>query len=192
MWIEVRQMAQRALNRLNNVLSRGKLNTLTTGKTNTANVSILNDETYDGIEFANDWGFMSYPPCDGNTELVMGFLRGQRDNGTVLRSFNRKFNPVASGITLIEGECILYNKVTNCYIHMKQDGSIHIKSATLISIDAPSVTMTGNLSVAGDILDSTNLSNTDTARGTRTIFNEHTHSGVAPGAANTGIPNQLE
>lgn len=129
MYQEIKQMAQRALSRLNNVLGRGVLKGFTYGKRSKAQISLFDEEKYDDIEFAQDFGFMSYPPCDKNTELVVAFLRGQRDNGTVLRSFNRPLSPLAnSNITLKEGECIYYNKVANCYIYLQQDGTITLKS----------------------------------------------------------------
>lgn len=185
MYQEIKQMAQRALSRLNNVLCRGVLNSITTGKVPTANVSLLDKETYEGIEFAQEWGFISSPPVDGNTELLVGFLGGQRDQGTVLKSFNRK-SP-STKLTLQEGEAALYNKVTNTYVLLKADGTIEIKSDASISINTPEVKMTGKLSVDGDIIDNKTgaHANTHTIRDMRDIFNAHVHSGVSVGGANT-------
>lgn len=182
MYAEVKQMAQRALTRLNNVLCRGILTSVTPGK-RTAKVSLLNDETYDDIEFVQDWGFISYPPTDGSTELLVSFIRGQRDQGSVTRSFNRKFPP--TNLTLAEGEAALYNKVTGTYVHLKADGKVIVKSATEVKIDTPLVTLTGNLSVAGNILDNS-ATNSHNVAAMRAIFNAHVHSGISPGGSNSG------
>lgn len=210
MLIEIRQMAQRAISRLNNVLCRGIVTAVTTGKRPTAKVSLLNGETYDGIEFYQHWGFMCSPPVDGSTEGLIGFLGGQRDQGVVLKTFNRlKSFKTLNNIDLVEGEIALWNKVAGNYIHFKAngdlvihhsvagtfikinaDGSITVSAtSTSVTIDSPDVFMTGNLSVDGDILDTAG-SNTNTVKEMRDIYNTHDHGGVAVGGANTNDPNQ--
>jgi phage baseplate assembly protein V len=210
MLTEIRQMAQRAISRLNNVLCRGILNTVTTGKRPTAKVSLLDDETYDGIEFYQDFGFICRPPEDGTTELLVGFLGGQRDQGVVLKSFNRtKSFKALNNIDLEEGEVAFWNKVAGNYIHLKangdmliqhhvagtfikilNDGSITVSSTSQsITIDTPELSVTGNLTVDGDVLDNANT-NTNTVKEMRDIYNSHDHGGVSPGGSNTNDPNQ--
>jgi len=208
-------MATRALTRLNNVLCRGILNKVTTGKVPTAKITLLADETYDAIEFAQDWGFISSPPDDGTTELIVSFLRGQRDQGTVLKSFNRTYSlKNGSNIDLLPGETALYNKVSGNYFIFKADGSMllqHHVSGTFIkinndgtislsstsqsiTIDTPQVTLTGNLTVNGEVLDNATGAhvNAHTVRDMRTIFNAHVHSGVAAGGSNSAAPTTTQ
>jgi len=233
MYQEIKQMAARALTRLNNVLCRGILDKVTTGKVPTAKRQLLADETYDAIEFAQDWGFISSPPDDGTTELIVAFLRGQRDQGTVLKSFNRTFSlKNGSNIDLLPGETALYNKVSGNYFIFKADGSIllqhhtgtyfkinddnsmllqhHVSGSFIkmntdgtitlsstsqsITIDSPQVTLTGNLTVDGDVLDNATGAhvNAHTVRDMRTIFNAHVHSGVAAGGANSAAPTTTQ
>ncbi len=210
MLIEISQMAQRAISRLNNVLCRGILDSVTSGKRPTAKVSLLSSETYDGIEFNNDWGFICCPPQDGNTELLLAFIGGQRDQGSVLKSFNRaKSFKALNNIDLADGESAIYNKVAGNYIYLKANGEMLIKhnvsgtfikiladgsitiSATdqSVTIDAPEVTLTGNLTVNGDILDNSGI-NSNTVKDMRDIYNEHDHGGVSPGGSDTDDPNQ--
>lgn len=227
--IDALQLAKKAITKINNTLCRGVLNSITSGNVPTANVSGFDAETIDGIEFAQEWGFISSPPVDGNTELLMAFIRGHRDHGTILKSFNRTYSfKKLTGIDLIEGETVIYCKKANNYIYLKQDGTILINHHTgtklqfnddnsfeidhaiagtflkfntdgsitisstskSITLDTPTVHMTGNLTVDKDILDSAAAptSNTDNVRGMRGIFNAHVHSGVSTGAGNTGSP----
>ncbi|HJY23695.1 MAG TPA: phage baseplate assembly protein [Hanamia sp.] len=177
------QMARRAINRLNNILCRGILTGVKPAKTPTASVTLFNDEKYDGIEFAQDFGFISYPPDDGQTEVLVAFLGGQRDHGTILKAFNKQ---KALNLPLEKGECAIYNKVTNTYILLKADGTILIKTDADegVKIEAEKVTITGDLFVNGDIIDNTETNN-NTVKDMRDIYNEHVHGGVAPGGAET-------
>lgn len=193
---EISQWAKKALSRIRNILSRGILTNVTQSKTPTAKVQLLDDEIYDGIEFAQDFGFISYPPIDGTTEIISAFIGGVREHGTILKAFNKtkSFKVVNPNVTLASGDVVLYNTITDTYIYLKADGTIKIKSATSITLDAPSVVITGNLTVDGDILDNATGAhiNTNKVRDMRTIYNTHTHGGVAAGGANTAVPNQLE
>jgi phage gp45-like len=210
MYQEITQMAKRALNRLNNILCRGVLNTITQANVPTANISLFNEETYEGVEFSHDFGFISYPPCDGNTELIVAFLRGERDNGTILKAFNRKYSlKQNSSINLLEGECAVYNKISGNYLLFKQDGSILLQhniagsfikinadgsmvvssTSKNITFDSPTCTFTGNVIVDGDVLDNATGShiNTNNIRAQRSIFNNHVHPGVTIGPGNTAV-----
>ena len=75
------------------------------------------------------------------------------------------------------GDCALYNSVTDTYVYLKADGTVKIKSATSITLDAPAVTITGNLTVDGEILDNATGAhiNTNNVRAMRTVFNAHIH-----------------
>lgn len=194
---KIAMIARKALTSVNNVMCRGVLNSISTTTQNytripLANVTNFDNETIDKLEFAQDWGFMSSPPVDGSTELIMAFLRGQRDQGFVLKSFNR-LNPSTKPV-LSEGECCLYNKVNGCNIILKQDGSVVVNSTVGVTFNTPLVTMIGSLSVDGDIIDNATGShiNNENMRALRATYNSHTHPGVAAGGANTGAPNQLE
>lgn len=209
MYQQVKQTVQRCVSRLNNIFARGILNTITPANQPTAKVSLLDQETYDGIEYGQDWGLISRPPEDGNTEILVAFIGGQRDQGLVLRSVNRAKSFLQnSGVTLQAGETAIYNSVAKSYLHFKADGTVLMNSTVngtfiklnadgsiaisstskSLTIDTPSVTMTGNLTVNGDVLDNASGAhvNTHKIRDMRGIFNSHVHSGVAIGASNSG------
>lgn len=174
MLTDVMQMAKRAISRLNNILCRGILKGVVPAKTPTATVTLFDKETYAGIEFAQDFGLISYPPDDGKTEVLVAFIGGQRDSGTILKAFNKE--KVATLPTLQKGETIVYNGVANTYIHLKADGTILIKTQATegVKIEAPKLTLTGDLFVQGDILDNSGT-NTNTVDDMRDIYNAHVH-----------------
>jgi phage gp45-like len=181
------QAVSKALSRIRNMLSRGYLTALAVVPPNTttptATVQLLSQETYAGIEFPQEYGICVSPPLDGTTEIIAGFFGGARDHGTVLKTNNRKAFALL-GVTLQEGETIVFNSKTKAYVLIKADGSIYLKSTSVITVDAPLVTYTGNLLVKGDITDNY-LTQTRTIAGMRLKYNGHTHGG-AVGIPSTG------
>lgn len=177
----IKQMAEKALSRIRNILSRGTLTGLAVVPPNkttmTAVVTLFSQETYSGIEYPDQYGFSSFPPLDGNTEVIAGFFGGARDHGTVLKAFNRKAMANLPFLPLAQGEAALWNALTGSYVLMKADGSIHMKSTTSVSIDTPT------LSCSGDIIDNVGT-NSRTMAGMRAKYNSHTHGGaVGPPAS---------
>lgn len=160
------------MRRLNNVLSRGKLLELNAedSKVPMAKVGLMANEIYDGIEYPQDWGFKSYPPPDCETLTI--HFGGNRNHATMIRAFDRNKIPL-----LESGETVLYNGFglslklnkdndiiitkeadidaeesieRTLKIGFNEDGYVTI-IATNIILDAPLVTMTGDLLVDGTI-----------------------------------------
>jgi phage baseplate assembly protein V len=153
----------RALKRLaNNILARGEIKSIRNGKTATAQIGLMEGEVYDGIEYPQDYGFVSVPPS--GSEAIVAFFGGNRDHGTILKTFNKAQAP----ITLAPGEAALYNS-SGSMIHAKSNGDISIQTASgaslnigndgsmamtspsPLTITCPGVHMTGDLTVDGTI-----------------------------------------
>ena len=179
------QLVKQALNllllRLSNVISRGILKKITPGKTQTAQITLMKDEVFDGIEFPQTFGFISMP-LDG-AEAIALFFGGNRDHGTIATIFDKKYAPT----DLEEGESCIYNKVSGTRIYLRKNGDVEIKSDSKIAITTPLVTMSGHLEVKGDIRDKVDT-NSHNIRQMRDIFNDHVHGGVLPGGGLTLEP----
>lgn len=91
---------------------------------------------------------------------------------------------------LKSGEVAFYHPLLpQLIIHLKEDGTMLVRSGVAIDVDAPEANFTGNVTVAGDltVTGSTALGATVTSSGTD-ISNSHTHGGVEPGSGTTGTP----
>lgn len=161
------QKLERMQSRMDNILSRGTLHSTTNAKTQKAKVSLMADEVNDGVEFPQDYGFISRPP--GGSEVIVAHFGGERDHATILKAFHKSFAPN----TLAEGESALYHS-SGSIVLMKADGSIDVTSAIAMSITVPTLTVHGNLVVTGDVTDK--KSSMDEMR---TDYNTHTHGGGA-------------
>lgn len=210
----VRQGLTILANRVRNVLARGTLVKITNGETQgkstaKAQITVMNGEVIDGIEFPQQFGFISRP-IKGAAAIAL-FFGGNRDHGTVNTIYDKRFAPN----DLEEGEVVLYNIITGTKIHLKKEGEILVKSDKEIKlecpntntsitlqedgrivmksnvevvVDTPTVTLTGDLNVEGDIKDKINV-NTHNVRNMREIYNDHKHGGVSPGGAETFEPD---
>lgn len=122
MRVELQQLANLLKTRIKNVLSRGIIRSVKNDKTATAQIDLLHGETNQGLEFPQQFGFIS-KPLD-QAECIAAFFGGNRDHGTILAAFDKRYAP----IDLEDGETCLYNKVTNTRVWLKQDGKILIIS----------------------------------------------------------------
>lgn len=149
------------IRKLNNTFSRGKMLELTPGKAATAKVSLLADEIFDGLEFAQQYGFISSPPVD--SEILAAFLGGNRDHGTILNAFKRDLIPddLEEGDVCIygkNGERIMIDATGNMLINnanvdiiIASDGAITISTTEAITLDTPSLSITGSVNIVGDL-----------------------------------------
>lgn len=174
MSLEAEQKQERLHSRMDNMFARGTLHDTTPAGTQTAKVSMMADETNEGVEFPQDYGFISRPP-DGSEVIVMHF-GGERDHASVLKSFHKAYAPK----TLQKGESALYHR-SGSIILMKADGSIEATSTVSMKITTPTLTLQGDLVVTGDITDKKSSMQT-----MRDDYNEHTHGGGA-----TPIPQMI-
>lgn len=94
---------------------------------------------------------------------------------------------------------MFFHPPTGSKIHFKANGDILIESATAVTVDVPSTTITGDVVINGSLqvdtdLDVTGISTLGIAvtSGGVNISNTHTHTGspTAPtgGQSNTGVP----
>lgn len=163
--------------RISNLLARGSvLAANSASKLQSLQVRLLATEVKDAIEHLEPFGFTAKPMP--GAEVVAGFMDGDRSHGVVLVVADRRYRLR----TLEDGEVALYDALGN-YVHFKKTGTLAIKATTSVAIEAPLVTITGDLQVAGTI-----TSPTDVVGGGKSL-KTHTHSGVQPGAGSTGQPN---
>jgi phage gp45-like len=178
--------------RVRNMLGIGRVTIVNdAGPVQTMQVTINYGEVKDNSVHIGHFG-LAYNPPPG-TDLVFGFVSGDRSNGLSFASNNKMYRMR----NLLTGETALYDAM-NKYIYLAEDG-IHIVAAGLPVIIDDCSTFTVNASEAvifntplvkssGDMLDNYNT-NSDTAAGARGRYNSHTHPGIEPGDSNTGTPN---
>ena len=77
------------------------------------------------------------------------------------------------------------NRSHTTIITVKNNGEVNITAPTSVTITSPTVHITGDLNVDGDITDGIR-----SMAGDRAIYNQHTHPGDSGGT--TGVPNQQE
>lgn len=144
------------LRKINNMLSRGKLLELNTKtKIPTAKAGLFAQEIWDGIEYAQDYGMKSYPPI--NSQIITAHFGGNRNHATIVKAFDKDSIPDDE---LEEGEVLYYSKF-NATIKLDKDSNIVLKNESVtitisnedgnVTIDAPLVTLTGDLLVDGTI-----------------------------------------
>ena len=167
--INTKQSIQAAARKITNMLSRAivKRITPTTG-TQSLQVSLMEGEIRDNLEHPQEFGFTSVAPV--GSEAIAAFFGGNRDHGSVLVVFNKETRPK----DLNTGETCLYN-VDGCKILLKTGGNIEIIAPNQMTITSPTVTLSGNLNVKGDITDKSD-SNARTLSGMRSVFNAHKHT----------------
>lgn len=153
------------MRKINNFFARGKLLDMDlTPKVPTAKVGLMADEVMDSLEFPQTYGFKSAPPKTDTAEVITAHFGGNRNHGTILKIFDRKLMPNdlnEGDVTLYglhnerimidaDGNILLNN--ANIAITLDNDGSMTLASNTTIKLDAPTVTIEGNLQINGDLV----------------------------------------
>ena len=91
-------------------------------------------------------------------------------------------NPELRFTGLAEGELKIGNYLTGDYVYFKADGTMEVKATTSVDVIAPTVNISGDAVIVGDVTAnnfiSTGLPGVD--------FNTHIHTGDSGG--NTGVP----
>ena len=148
-------------------------------------VSLYADETLDGVERFQQYGFASHPMP--GAEAICLSLGGNRDHTVVIAVDDRRYR-----LHVAEGEVALYDDMGN-YVHLKRAGGIDIVSPAEVNVAAPSlgltgaVTVTGELTVAGAFVATSVADETGDLAAIRSAYNTHTHTDPASG--NTGGPS---
>jgi phage gp45-like len=139
--------------------------------------TFLEGETRAGLERVQQYGFTGHP--HPGAELVTLFLGGNRDHGLVIAVDDRRYRLKG----LAQGEVALYDDQGQ-RIHLTRNGIVIDGAGKPVTfVNAPTVTMDGNLKVAGDVSDKNG-----SMQEMRDTYNGHTHPGDSGGT--TGDPNQ--
>lgn len=132
--------------RLENMLARAVVELVNdSGKLQLLQITALADETLDGVEHFQPFGFTSRAPA--GAEAILASLSGYRGKPVVLMVTDRRFRPAG----LEDGESMLFDK-TGSMVHLKADGTIEITpSGGEITIDGD-VNVTGTLTATTDVV----------------------------------------
>ncbi len=144
-------------------------------------------EVRDNTARMAEFGFSSALPP--GTDVVIGYLGGDRSSAVVIASNNKKYRHK----NLNPGEVVLYNQwglhilLTESGITIEAKGQpVTVNNATQVTINASESVLcnTPLLKVTGDIVDNCN-SNFSTMKQLRDSYNNHTHkvSGVESGGS---------
>ncbi|WP_228384462.1 phage baseplate assembly protein V [Rhodocyclus gracilis] len=179
--------------RLRLMVGRGVVTSIADGgKVQTAQVKLLDGEVRDGVEILQQYGMTSIPP--GQREGLYFAVGGDRDHGVMICVADRKFRLRE----IAPGEAALYDDLGQ-RVHLTREGividgaglPVKIFNTPLVTIDAPLVSMTGDLAVAGNIVAQGDISDhgTRSMAGMRGTYNDHTHHENGVGG-NTSKPSQ--
>lgn len=150
------------------------------------------DRVIDKVKRVTEFGFSSAPPIDA--EVVMFRRGGDRSCSMVIGTSHRPSRPRG----LQPGDTVLYD-VRGAVVKLTAGGllidaaglPVVIQNASEVTIDAPTVHLTGNLVVDGTIAAAgtvTGLSEGSEVEigALRDAYNAHKHTGVSSGSASTG------
>lgn len=173
--------------RIRLILTRAILNLVDDAKgLQLMQVTALADETLDGCERFQDYGFTSVP--HPGAELLAGAVGGNRAHTVIIKADDRRYRLKA----LEDGEVALYDDLGQ-KVHLKRDGILVFTPATVtveagekVFLDTPLVQATGDLvvggnasiggdaSVSGDITDRAATGGVTMAH-MRDVYDGHTH-----------------
>ncbi len=170
-------------------------------------LGVLADETRDGLERFQEYGFSSVPFA--GAEAVVLFVGGRRDHGLVVAVDDRRYRKR----NLEPGESAIYTDEGD-YVVLKRGRIVEVKAGTKLRVDAPLAEITGNVTIAGTL----DVTGAVTARATvavtagvtaasvaasgavsdgagsmdsmRGTYNSHTHPENGTGGGTTSPPNQ--
>ena len=195
---QIKRLVDPIITRVRNVASRGVIK-LVNDKTKIQQMqaSLLAGELKDGIENYQNYGFSSVPLV--GTEVLVVFCGGDRSNGVVVASGDRKYRlkelqPGEVAIYTDEGDYVKLarnRKIQVNTLHLEvaaaEDVSyttktMNINASNSVNITTPVINASQNISAGGDINDKKS-----TMQAMRNTFNGHNHPGDSGGS--TGAPN---
>lgn len=128
-------------------------------------VTLLADETRAGVEHVQPYGLSTRPL--GGAEAIIFSVGGNRDHPLAVVVDDPRHRPAG----LAAGEvCLHAAQPAEQHIILRADGTIHIQATAGVTIDAPTVEVTGDVVADGISL------------------RQHTHGGVEAGGGSTGAP----
>ncbi|MCM2318055.1 MAG: phage baseplate assembly protein [Pseudomonas sp.] len=145
-------------------------------KMQTLQVSLLADETLDGVEHWQPYGF-TFKPHVGAEALVLA-VGGHRAHSVVIAVADRRYRLTG----LEDGEVAIYSDEGD-KVHLKRGRVIEVetetfnlKAATAVNVDTPQFNLSGLLQAQGDV-----------KAGDVSLL-QHPHGGVQPGSGQSGGP----
>jgi phage baseplate assembly protein V len=183
-----REIARQAI-RIQNIARIGTL-TLKTGESTTVQTMQLQLNQFEMMDTINSlqfFGITSSPPV-GSDVLVL-CMGGDNANAVAIATGHNQFRPVGMGT----GETCIYSNAGQ-KVYLSQTGGVlaiqiiggnqvNITCDTSVNITAPTVNITGNLTVSGTIMAAGDISS-----GSVTL-ETHRHSGVSGGSGTSGLPS---
>lgn len=145
-------------------------------KMQTLQLSLLADETLDGAEHWQQYGFTAVPHA--GAEALVVSVGGHRAHSVVIACGDRRYRLTG----MQGGEVAIYTDEED-KIHLKrgrvidiETHTLNIKAATAVNFDTPLITSTGRIESDGD----------QVAAGISQVG--HVHGGVMAGPSQTGVP----
>lgn len=145
-------------------------------------------EIVDNMPAPHDFGFTSNPPI--NSDVVASFLGGNRRQGVVVAIGSQAYRMK----NLQSGEVAIYDSLgqsvflTRAGIVINGAGlPLRITNAPSITLDAPVVHVTGNLTVDGTVTAPNVVGTSNVTFGGKSGIG-HTHGGVRTGSDTSGAP----
>jgi phage baseplate assembly protein V len=124
--------------RLANMIARAVVRLVDDGKMmQTVQVEVGADETRDGVERVQNYGFTSVP-LDG-AEAVVVFVGGRRDHGLAIAVDDRRHRLTG----LESGEVAIYTDQGDAVV-IRRGGTIEVTAATKVVLNAPTVELAGD------------------------------------------------
>lgn len=150
-------------------------------------LDLLADESQDGVERLQNYGFTSHPLA--GAEAIVASVGGLRSHMIALVVEDRRYRLTG----LAAGEVAIYDDLGNV-IKLGRD-RIEILAASKVQLTAPDgltidadVTINGDVAITGAVaVDGTLTASTDVVGGGKSL-KTHKHTGVQAGAAQTGEP----
>lgn len=143
-------------------------------KMQTIQASLLRGELRDGVERVQNYGFTSHPKP--GAEAVLAFVAGDRAHGLAIAVDDRRFRLKS----LKEGEVAIFDDQGQ-KVHLTRDGIVVDAAGNNVDfVNAPTVSMDGDLAVQGDISDANG-----SMQEMRDTYNTHTHVDSTGGTTQT-------
>ncbi|MCX5496428.1 phage baseplate assembly protein V [Kaistia dalseonensis] len=139
-------------------------------------VSVLKGESHEGAEHMEPYGMTARPHA--GAEAMVLYVGGNRAHPIVISVANRKYR--LQGLT--EGEVAIYDDLGQ-KVHLTRDGIV-LDSPIAVTVNAPDATLNTDVVINGTLA----INGDGVTHNDRNIGADHAHSGVTPGAANTGPP----
>lgn len=131
-------------------------------------------------ELFQQFGYTSSPPA--GTMAVVLPIGGKTAHGIIIATEHGTYRLK----NLASGETAIYNKWGD-YVALKADRRMEVVSSVAVDITSPTVNMSGNLNVDGNIVAQGDISdhNNKSMLGMRNTYNSHTHSDPQGGSVGT-------